>query len=188
MFPIGGCRQYKSDVINHCKYYCSFPLHPQPQISNNFDWCRQSSRYWHAIVSQLTQVMATKYPYRNMGPVRHCPILSSSSLLLLASRTSHLDALHCRHSSPNTLAYKAQCIRLINARLSSATEALIDTTTLGAVAMLAAQEVCSARLLWNMNLYGLRLTLKFEGNARQLPSSASPRRGNKGSRRKDLGL
>ena len=110
----------------------------------------------HELVINLIGVDSRLGIGTQLTPDRPNPVLFLATLSFMAS---HLDALHRRHSSPSTLAYKVQCIRLVNARLRFATETLIDTTTLGAVAMPAAQEVCSARRPWNMNLHGLRLTL-----------------------------
>ena len=65
-------------------------------------------------------------------------------LLFLATlnfAAAHLDIIHGGQRSPRTIAQKVEIIRLINLRLQDSAQNL-SNTTIGAVAMLAAMEVC----------------------------------------------
>lgn len=72
------------------------------------------------------------------------PHAVTDPLLFLATlnyAAAHLDAVHGRQSNPRTIAQKGQIIRLINMRLQDSAET-VSNTTIGAVAMFAAMEVC----------------------------------------------
>lgn len=72
------------------------------------------------------------------------PQAVSEPILLLSTvnfAALHLERRQGRSSSPQILADKLEIIRLVNARLECPDEAVSDET-IGAVAMLAAAEVC----------------------------------------------
>lgn len=72
------------------------------------------------------------------------PRAVADPLLFLATLTytaAHLDVMYGRGSSPRTIAQQVETIRLINLRLQDSAE-IVSNTTIGAVAMLAATEVC----------------------------------------------
>lgn len=72
------------------------------------------------------------------------PNAVADPLLFLATvnfAAAHLDFIHGRPTSSRTIAQKVETIRLINSRLPDSNKAL-SNSTIGAVAMLAAMEVC----------------------------------------------
>ena len=76
-------------------------------------------------------------PYAMTDPVLFLATLNFAAV--------HLDLLRGTQSNHKTLVHKGETIRRINDRLQSSTET-ISNTTIGAVAMLAAMEVCSTFL------------------------------------------
>lgn len=85
-------------------------------------------------------------PGRGQHPLTNIwmPYAVADPLLFLATTNyaaAHLDIMYGRQNNLRTLAQKAETIRLINLRLQDSAETL-SNSTIGAVAMLAAAEVC----------------------------------------------
>lgn len=76
------------------------------------------------------------------------PLLYRATLNFAAA---HLDIMHGRQCSPRTMEQKGQIIELVKLRLQDPAEAL-SNPTIGAVAMLAAMEVCGLNLMTLSNL------------------------------------
>lgn len=79
-------------------------------------------------------------------------------LATLSFGAIHLDIIARRYTSIRTLAYKAEVIKSINARLQTSDE-MVSNTTIGAVAMLTALEVSSP------NTYGFLLDCQLRLDA-----------------------
>ena len=87
-------------------------------------------------------------PGRGQHPLTNIwmPRAIADPLLFLATLTyaaAHLDLMYGRESNPRTIAQQIETIRLINLRLQDPAES-VSNTTIGAVAMLAATEVCDS--------------------------------------------
>ena len=102
------------------------------------------------------------------------PYALQDSTLFLATLTFaevHLEILSGNYKSHRALLHKGASIKAVNAKLGDREQAL-SNETIGAVAMLAAMEVCHERRLLVKN--SNQLTYSFVGHSRQLQRSPYP--------------